>query len=318
MTLIITRACSQFVLHVSDRLVTRGERPFDILANKSLLYHASNALVAIGYSGHAFIGSIPTDQWIAEKLIGKEFDRGRKVPAITSGPLSRWRDIGQSLRLLRDSLDHVAGNDLQARYRRDWMGKSFDVLIGGWQWDGKGRARPILAGLTKPRNSESFDLIWHSRHWYLPVASKGRRVRVVVAPAENISRGEHQALVDSLTGKSVDETQDALVNAIRKVSHRVPVVGADCMSILLFPPSVGQAHVNYVPVNPATANLSNKSSFIQLAVAFSPWIIGPTVVTAPSIMNGETQIGLGYYRVYLHAPPHPHIGIMFSQERPTI
>jgi len=70
MTLILGQASRDYVLQVTDRLVTKGNRPFDPLANKNIVYCARNALVAIGFTGIAFLGDIPTDQWIVEQLTG--------------------------------------------------------------------------------------------------------------------------------------------------------------------------------------------------------------------------------------------------------
>ncbi len=68
MTLILTLATPRYILQVSDRLVTRGDSRFDPASNKIVIYHAKNALVAIGYSGLAYLEGVPTDQWIAQKL----------------------------------------------------------------------------------------------------------------------------------------------------------------------------------------------------------------------------------------------------------
>src|SRR5437870_4953387 len=99
MTLILTRASALYVLQVTDRLITRGAAPFDALSNKNIIYSATNALVTMAYTGHAFIGDVPTDQWIVETLTKHTFDRDRKVPIICSVKTST-SDLGSSLRRL--------------------------------------------------------------------------------------------------------------------------------------------------------------------------------------------------------------------------
>jgi hypothetical protein len=67
MTLIVAHVARYGVIHVSDRLLTeRGTaRPLDAFSNKALLYLCADAIVAIGYTGLAYIGDSPADVWIA-------------------------------------------------------------------------------------------------------------------------------------------------------------------------------------------------------------------------------------------------------------
>src|SRR5262245_17567902 len=63
-TLILTKTSEQYILQFSDRLVTQSGKPFDELANKAVIYAATNGIVAISYTGASFLDEIPTDQWI--------------------------------------------------------------------------------------------------------------------------------------------------------------------------------------------------------------------------------------------------------------
>lgn len=56
--------------------------PFDPEANKTIVYVARDAIVSIGYTGRAYLEGRPTDQWIAEQLIGEE---------VASRARARWR-----------------------------------------------------------------------------------------------------------------------------------------------------------------------------------------------------------------------------------
>src|SRR6266851_8318629 len=96
MTLILARASKDYVLQVTDRLVTRGNDPFDTLANKNILYAAKNAVVAMAYTGQAFIGDVPTDQWIVETLSGHIFERDRKPPFLSYAK-TKVSDLGAAL-----------------------------------------------------------------------------------------------------------------------------------------------------------------------------------------------------------------------------
>lgn len=315
MTLVLTRASQSYVIQVTDRLVTKGRKKFDELANKNIILHSRNAIVTIGYSGHAYIGNLPTDQWIAECLIGKTTIQGGKTPAISLGKQADgWLDIGYSLILLKASLDDAAKMNVRRDWRKDWKSKPFEVTIAGWQWGKKGRERPIIAWLSKEPGSNTFELGYQKRDWYF-----GRRMHLNAIPGENISRNHLESLTALLSNKSISETEALLVDAIRQRAKTLPEVGSECMSILLLPTKYQQVHVQYLPTKPAKAILAQSKSESIIKVAFSPWIIGPGSVYAPSAMSGEATISTGYYQVVLHAPKNPGIiGTMFGQNRPKL
>jgi hypothetical protein len=91
------------------------------------------------------------------------------------------------------------------------------------------------------------------------------------------------------------------------------------MSIALLRPSIAQGRIHYIPAAPQRAFLSSASSIQEIAVAFSPWLVGSNIIVAPSIMSGHWDVSLGPYTVRLEAPDNPHVkGIAFSQHRPKI
>lgn len=110
MTLRVTFVSGDYVLQVSDRLVSvdrrAGVESYDREANKTVVYFARDAYVSIGYTGLAYLEDRPTDQWIAEKLIGEEVE-SRRGPSggisqrITAGPVPPWFGIGTARRILR-------------------------------------------------------------------------------------------------------------------------------------------------------------------------------------------------------------------------
>ena len=143
MTLILTRASPQYILQVSDRLLTRGRRrrPFDPVSNKTIVYFARDALVSIAYSGNAYLDETPTDQWMAGVLIGKRLEPD-DPGGLTIGPREGWLDIGQSIELLRTELGSAI-----SRLPQSEEPPSLHVVIAGWQWNRK-RARPIVTHMV--------------------------------------------------------------------------------------------------------------------------------------------------------------------------
>src|SRR4029453_7804868 len=106
MTLVLTRTSLRSALMVTDRKVTKdGADPY---ANKNVLFADRNAVVAIGYTGLAYVGTIPTDRWLAQTLTGLTFPEGRRgkgsVPFLMT---TDFQDeyFGLRLRNLREALN---------------------------------------------------------------------------------------------------------------------------------------------------------------------------------------------------------------------
>src|ERR1700730_6856922 len=106
MTLILSHLSSAFALQSSDRLVTRlnmgrGPTPFDPLANKTIVYLARDAIVAMSYTGPAYIGQLTTDDWIVQNLTGIDVTQGFGT---RTGTLPRLFDIGRAMKFLLQEL----------------------------------------------------------------------------------------------------------------------------------------------------------------------------------------------------------------------
>jgi hypothetical protein len=182
MTLILARASGEFVIQVTDRLVTNTKtgQPFDRVANKNILCFASNALVAIAYTGDAYLDGVPTDHWIAEKLAGIKIDPNNP-PMMQGGQNETRRDVGQAFRHLSDELS-----------RQDQRKRLYLLIsVQGWQWDSKGRLRPIVGYITKMPPQNAFGIHYEPRDWYLSGA------QTISAPEANLSAEELTELSNS-------------------------------------------------------------------------------------------------------------------------
>lgn len=194
MTLILARASAEFVLQVTDRLttITSNMRPYDKLANKNILYFASNAVVAIAYTGDAYLENVPTDHWMAEKLIGVKIDPDN--PPMMNGLNNKTqRDIGQSFNFLRNEL-------------KNQKGKKLLISIQGWQWNSKGRLRPLVGYISRKPPTNTFDICYESRYWHLLGAAL-----TIATPDANITANEQNALSDLLRHKPAAEAESILV-----------------------------------------------------------------------------------------------------------
>ncbi|MCK4782325.1 MAG: hypothetical protein KAV87_01140 [Desulfobacteraceae bacterium] len=302
MTLILTRASRYYILQVADRLVSTLSKEHDRFANKTVLYSGTNGLVAIGYTGLAYVGGKPTDHWIVEQLTGVAYSRQM---AMRSGPFDHV-DIGRALNRIRDAFDYVPAQIPRA-LRKYW--DETTVFIAGWQWNSQWHYRPILASVAKERADSGFDLEYAERHWYVGTREQ---VRLWGGPVANVSDQHRVRLRQRMAQvRSRDEAERVLVELIRDIAKKNKSVGQDCMSLLLSPPPLGIVRVRYIPSSrPKAANLKHETS-----IAFTPWIIGKNLIIAPSLIRGSgwnTQ--LGFYRVRIEAPEGEKPRVLFQAQ----
>jgi hypothetical protein len=304
-TLVIAVATPSYSLHVSDRLVSKDGAPHDRLANKTVVFRATDGLLAFGYTGPAFIENIPTDTWLADALAEGCCSRG-EVGAMSLGDFP-VRDVGASLRLLCQRLRR---KPLFERLRGE-------VSAVGWQWDGKrdgalvrdvlwvlhrgsGRLRwQQLVPRHPPERKEVFRMFW-TGDWALTPADWEQLVRDVGA-----------------CGRDWEGAQQLLVRAIRRASDETPgTIGRHCMSVLLRPWLSPNALVQFFPDTPHEGIAFGQT----VETAYSPWMVAPDAIHAPSVLVGGLTCEQGFLTYELQAPPVPDPqtlkGAFQSQARP--
>ncbi|HLE13645.1 MAG TPA: hypothetical protein VI776_02770 [Anaerolineales bacterium] len=316
MTLHLTRISKQYILQVSDRLVSGGVQ--DPLSNKNLLYWARGALVCIGYSGLAYELSsnhnMPTDELIAEILWGKPIPRGRdgvRPVTFTNAKIGNWLDIGQSIELLRYEIQNSV-NKLPLSRRI----LPFELVAAGWQETRRRGVHPIIVQIIKPCGDEPFVIERPQRDWYM-----SGEIVLITTPDGYVSDKEMSNLTRKLQTASPDETETLLVEVVRCVASRNPrKVGPHCMSLLLPPLGVAPSRVRFIPSIPHTAVFTsqNDGTNRELPIAFSPWIIGPEGFNAPSVMVGSWSVQMGPHEIIIEAPTtgKGFTGYMGSLRRP--
>jgi hypothetical protein len=286
-------------------------RPDDPIANKSILYVGPDGILSLGYTGLAFLEGIPTDQWLVEKMTGLFYRRGARPAVLRFGRLPRWLPVGRVFKELRDELDKLfALPDMQTSVRACPF---FEVAGTGWQWTRRGLARPVLFGVVKKQVADRFEVDYGPRRM-------GRECFISATPDTNANLIDKLSLGARLKKcRSVDETEQLLVDTIRDVASQTPVVGVDCMSILLPPPSVGPARVRYLGTNEIAVQVvlpDGKTQSIKPPTAFSPWIVGSMAVHAPSVFNGDLTVNIGHRECYVEMPLLASQSAISSIERP--
>lgn len=279
MTLVLTAISRHAVVQASDRLVSRAGRPADPLANKTVVYGARDALVAISYSGLAALEGLRTDDWIARQLrcVDEWVAGDRAAGPGLSFRRGRWLDIGQAVERLRSELERVFA-DAERPHRR----YAHVLALAGWQWSlESGRARPIAWAIDKPAGTgdvSARSLI--PRHWY---ESRFLLLAIPLWPDE-FSQDAREALFDALRPNLGDPIacERVLVDGIRAVSEQLPgQVGSHALAVSLpAPTGVAEGHVCFRPWAPGPGAPTRP-------VAYMPWfVLGDRLVAPASVIQG--------------------------------
>jgi hypothetical protein len=298
MTLHLSRVAKDLALQVSDRQITWSGRPFDELSNKNILYWARDALVSIGYTGIAYLEDTPTDQWLVEKLSGWPYERRRRPDMLMiGGVLNWWRNIELTLHLFQSELRRAFS---QARASERQF--HFELAIVGWRlkWKRKRQfvSSPFVARVIKAAGSPSVRVVMPGRRWYLGGKMMTGQTPEYLTP-EEYQHWRHRLVIEHSDPQvRADHAERVFTEAIRSVSARWASVGPHCMSILLPPPGVGWVRVRYIPSESLDGH-----PLADYPVAYSPWIVGPRHILAPSVMRGTGwNIPLGQFSVVLEGP----------------
>src|SRR5262245_32490341 len=121
---------------VTDRLLTAGGIEVDPDSNKNVVFGDKNGVASLAYTGLAYIGSTPTDRWIAETLTGLPFPEGSHGPgSVPALMFKQYRAEYLRVRLqtLQARLQEL-GKTLDAGQTASWTAHPFDVVVSGYEW----------------------------------------------------------------------------------------------------------------------------------------------------------------------------------------
>ena len=129
----------------------------------------------------------------------------------------------------------------------------------------------------------------------------------IAAPKTNLSQEELTDLSNHLRHKPAPEAEGSLVDKIREISRRNPVVGPHCISILIPPPSDPNIWVRYLPADSSTLSESQRLSQDQEVWAYSPWILDNQVWLPPAqITGGGFTVRTGQFSIHFAAQTLEH------------
>ena len=319
MTLILVRASEHYITHTVDRLVTAetgGE--FDPKSNKSIVYACRDGIVSLAYTGIAFLGNIPTDQWLVEQITGLRFDRARKLPTIGLG--QNWEPtegLGQTMLRIRSALGDAV-KSIPAHWMAEWQQQSFDLLVAGWHWNKRGRVRPIMAAVSKEPGHDEFRLSYHNRLWHYR-RSQGTPYLVYAAPSSNYSHSDIEQLNLRIANRTWQEVESVMVDEVRRIATNNPRVGNHVLTVTLSPPKDARGIITDHPLAPIIHPI--RSSFfpeLKTEVHLSPWLVGKNVIQPPSLLSHREEVRLSDYTLILSGSSKPGPMFFGSLQRPAL
>ncbi len=316
MTLVLTAVCPGFVVQVADRLLTTVPegRPFDPVANKTVVYRAMDGIVTIAYTGTAYIGNIPTDEWIAGVLWGEAISRGPdgRSPAIAIGRRRVNYDVGLACIKLQEAL-----SALQVK-----AGVSLTISVSGFMQTNE-RTRPILVEITRYASPADVSI----RHLYpREVLPRGRdfiigRVGVGLDPEQ-----VHRKLAEHRGPGTAIAVENILASVIREKAAVDQTVGSELMSVII--PSRGRDGVvcRFLDTRPhySASVADGRAEMENVPIGFSPWLVGMNIVYPPSEQTYVNIVDMGQCDCAiiprdgdkLNGPGVP--GLMSPQQRPSV
>jgi hypothetical protein len=317
MTLIITVASPLFIIQVGDRLLTRAiagkTEEFDANSNKSLIYEASNGLLAISYCGKAFIDGKPTDEWIAMQLhpsLKKMHADGPDPWSIQHGSLdpAHWLSSDGVVKRLREKLSKLHESETKEC--------GVTIVISGWK-PNQPRKNKLLVELTRPRGSTKLvKVIGIKRkpgikgNCGIGMVGSGARKETwayVKACWNEIHEGVTPPQSEAEYEAYVTTVRDAMVATVKFAASIEQSVGPNVHATTLWQPQYQRplrAETHFFSTLPHPATIQPPSREVHVPdAAVTGWSIFGNVICAPSYLVGQHSVSGSFTDLQMSGTP---------------
>jgi hypothetical protein len=290
MTLILSINTPKAAVHASDRRVTRvglGRSPaiYSPLENKTLIFLTDDAVGTMGFTGIAFIGEQPTDQWIANKIAPQPDG---------SPPLGSFVFGGRGFGRLR--LRTIVRRLVLAMADLPWKLRKYGlaIQIGGYRIR-RHRSVPFCIEIEWKGGAPAID------GWMrLPRTRQQKTIVSQIGDGWSVSK-TWQAMVDyaETTGRQdIEAIREAAIATIRERAGETSTVGSDLMTVVVPNPLVSREIVwRFEPLDLHEGAIVGPNIDYRFAAIYSPWIITPWSVACPSIGTGGGEIEAGGFTI---------------------
>jgi hypothetical protein len=251
----------------------------DAIANKTIVYLAKDGPMVISFAGVAYVGSEPTDDWIARQLAGREPQRlpDGRIMSVTFGRFPA-RTFNQACWLLQSA---VAAE-------RVFEG-GLEIAIGGWRIR---RHRLVQTALAIVKTGQATVRQGHMRlrtkafgAAFLKIGADFNLSEVKGLPADHPVWSTRPFDAAVLSAAISDDLAETIVNKAK--SNRA--VGSDVMAVEIprwEPDGIRKVTIRFKPQVERQYTIQGSSVIGRFSAAFWPWIVTPMGVQAPSISTG--------------------------------
>lgn len=291
MTLIISAATQRFVVHASDRLLTKrvaGKvRVHSDVENKSLIVCCRDAIFVIGYSGTAYVEKVITDEWLAGKIAARDLS-GRFMSAtpgiggLVLNTILRRIELGLRNAALPLGAPYlgisVAGVRKRGNYIRPFIR----------EFERNRSACKAVGCMRQPRSPQSHVISQIGD----PVADGQLRLTI------GREFGSH--------GISAEAFRRGMLKAIRAKAKVSALIGDEVMTITIERTSEYWDVVwTFETPTPRYGVLVGKDGQVSgpMDAFFSPWIITGGAIMKPAVGNGHPDHHDGDIRIRSGNPP---------------
>jgi hypothetical protein len=298
MTLVLTAMTPRYVVQAADRLLTKGKAVHDPAANKTIICRLKNSMMVLSYSGIAYIGRQPTDEWLAELLWGEAIGRGPdgSGPAgLLMGQRPNDWSLDQVVAVLKQKLDSLS--------RRVIDRGGLYLSLAGWR-TGREPARAFVIEIQRPR---------HVR--VAAISGTPRRMRpgrafVIGRIGANIVSHRLLAAFDRYRPSrtlNMEDVEQTFVETIRSVARKDRTVGPNvlCTMLPVDRPAICRFHAATVH----SARVVHRRGETVIPVAHTPWIMSSGSLHAPQMCAGKWISDLDGHPLVFDAPA-PVTGIL--------
>lgn len=235
-------------------------------------------MVTIGYSGQAHIDDIPTDDWVARKILGEDVKVNINYRGIGLGKTLPFATLGKYLAILAGQL-----NDAKRRGRL--TGDLEFRLVGFRCKPHQNIWVPCYGQVHWDRATKRYGVAISKRFW----SWEGQTRRWI---SGTLGRSEQRAQVrlrqvisESPDGDNPNHAEAQLLKVMREFAGHDESVGRDYMAVVI-KRSSPQIQVRYHPYLADSMLVNFDQARPNMIEAYSPWVIANGIVSPPSVMTG--------------------------------
>jgi len=289
MTLHLSAIIRDAAYQVSDRLATRRGDVWEPEFNKNIVLRTPDALVSIGFAGHAYIDSKPVDEWAADVVWGEELGSDTLFTARSPDQLN---GLSSLLGRVRAALNtHFSESIVTPDPDR------VHVVVVGWRL----RHRRLMPCLLTLSNAATGRLVT-----VLDRVRKRQRFGIVEADSPGwVALARLRRLNDALAQDlDYNERENLMIDVLRECANDGKPIGTDAMCIRI-PRSEAKSTIRFEPAKmPARIFTRERDGKSQaMSVAYTPTIITPRAIQLPSLTTGVPFENLNGFEVDWKLPP---------------